>query len=431
MNINQKKAAGILLCIIGFWFYCQSSLNTGYQYATRNDFAHLYLAGYLAERGGDFFDANLLLRTRHHLQIQTGLNPYVYPPFFAILLIPLSKFSYDMAWTLFSLLSHAAYFASLALLVRMIRRDEDESIFWWGILMALSACFYPLTKTYSAGQMNTFMLLVITGSAYLLSKKRDMEAGALIGLGAAIKIAPAFLLIYCLWKRKWLAAASGLVIILISLIISFSMLGVDIHGGFINMAKDMGYGSSTWAEYNQTYHIDPYNQAPSALWYRLCASTLTAQFGVIQGIMNAPVAAKVLSYLTAVIILALLLRSTRRSAESFTINEYAFWTLGMLLLPSLLWDHYLVQAMLAVAIALQVALSGKSKYAFLLGIAIATMAMPFVHYHPLYRSGIMTLVMSMKLFAMLLLIGYLYLNRKVKYMEKSNSPENSGEYGFS
>jgi glycosyl transferase family 87 len=429
MNINQKKTAGILLCVIGFWFYCQSSLNNGYQYATRNDFTHLYLAGYLAERGGDFFDAHLLFWTKRHLEIQTGLNPYVYPPFFAILLIPLSKFSYDTAWILFTLLSHAAYFASLALLVRMMRRDEDESIFWWGILMALSACFYPLTKTYSAGQMNTFMLLVITGSAFLLSKKRDMEAGALIGLGAAIKIAPAFLLVYCVWKKKWLAAASGLIIILLSLVISGSMLGMDIHGDFINMAKDMGYGSSTWAEYNQTYHIDPYNQAPSALWYRLCTSTETAQ-GVIQGIINSPITAKVLSYLTAIIILVLLLVATRRSAKLYAINEYALWTLGMLLLPSLFWDHYLVQAMLAITIALQMALSGKAKYAFLLGIAIAAMAMPFLHDHLLYRNGIMTLAMSLKLFAMLLLIGYLYLNRNVQYVESSDYPENSGEYGF-
>ncbi len=411
MDYEQKKAAGILLCTIGFWFYCQSTLDAGYLHATRNDFAHLYLAGYLAERGGNFFDDHLLLNTHRHLNIPTGLNPFVYPPFFGLLLIPLSKFSYDMAWLLFTMLSHAAYFAALALMVRLIRQDEEPGIFWWGVLMALSACYYPLVKTYSAGQMNTFMLLLVTGGAYLLRDNRQFEAGCLFGLGAAIKVTPAFFLLYCCWTRRWRAAAAGGTVLGISILISLLSMGVEVHGGFLSAMKDMGYGSSTWAQYQQTYHIDPFNQAPSAFWYRLFSHTETAQFGVIEGIFDAPLLAKILSYCTALSVLVLLGWYTKSHANEFSLMEFSLWSLGMLLLPSLLWDHYLVQALFAIVISLRTALYGAKRGAFWLGLAILILAMPYLHHYPSFRQGWMTLFMSIKLVGIVILGVYLIKHR--------------------
>lgn len=412
MNRDQKKAVGILLCVIGFWFYCQQSLLTGYLGATRNDFTHLYLAGYLAERTGNFFNAHLLLHTKTYLQIPYGLNPFVYPPFFALLLIPLSKFSYDMAWFLFTALSQTAYFAAMAILVRILRRDEDEpAVFWWGILIALSACFYPLMKTYSAGQMNAFMLLALVSGAYLLAKGRDIEAGFVFGLSAAIKVTPAFLLIYCCWTKRWRAAIAGAVVLILTVMISLAMLGVDVHAGFLAAAKDMGYGSSTWSQFKQTYHIDPFNQAPSALWHRLFSTTATEQFGTIQGVANLPLLAKILSYASAMAVIAILLRFTRRNAAPFSLIDYASWTIAMLLIPSLLWDHYMAQAIFAVAVALQIALEKTTQGVFWLGMAIAILAIPFYHQQPAFMHGWMTLFMSIKLFGLIGLWGYLIRRR--------------------
>ncbi|MGC9327746.1 MAG: glycosyltransferase family 87 protein [Candidatus Hinthialibacter sp.] len=419
-NRDTRKAAGVLLSVIGFCFYCQSAIDIGFLNATRNDFAHLYLAGYLAERTGDFFDARLMLSTHRHLQIPTGLNPFVYPPFFALILIPLSQFSYATAWFLFSLLSHAAYFAALAILVKLIRHEDEPPIFWWGILLALSACFYPLMKTYSAGQMNTFMLLVIAGSAYLLAVKRETAAGLLLGLGAAIKITPAFFLLYCCWSKRWRAAAAGAAAILASVIISLSVMGVEVHQGFLSTAKDMGYGSSTWAQYEQTYHVDPFNQAPSAMWSRLLTRTETAQFGVIEGIAHLPGLAKILSFLTAASIVMFLLLVSRRDKQAFSLTEYSLWSIGMLLLPSLLWDHYLVQTMLALAVGLRAAMDEKSPSVFWLGVAVAVLAIPFRHHLPIFRQGWMTLIMSLKLVGLILLAAWLV---RLKKAEKASLTE--------
>jgi len=417
MDRNVEKTAGLLLGVIGLFFYLQSSINIGYLYATRNDFAHLYLAGYLADRGGDFFDFPILYKTYQYLQIPTGLNPFVYPPFFALILIPLSRLSYGAAWLVFTGLSHAAYLASLVLLVRILDRDREHPCLWWGVLLALSGCFYPLFKTYSAGQMNTFMLLVLAGGWYGLQNRRDAAAGAWLGLGAAVKVTPAFLLLYLAWKKRWTGVAAGLAVVLVSGFISLAWLGKDVHVSFLHMARDMRYGSSTWGNlepYNavsQHYDIDPFNQAPSALWHRLL--TRNAAVGdICRGVADWPLLARLLSYLTAFSVIGLLLGITRRDPLDPPVEEYALWILGMLLLPSLFWDHYLVQALLVIAVAVRLALSEKTRGPGILAVGIALLAIPFHHDNPLFRHGWMTLGMSVKLYGVLLTGGFLILNRE-------------------
>ena len=425
MDREKERIAGTILCAIGIWFYAQSAINSGFFYPTQNDFKHLYVAGYLADRDGDFFNDRILrstfsyLRTKDH--INDGINPFVYPPFFAWILIPLSQFSYHLAWFLFTLLSQTAYIASLAFLVRILCRNEESQLFWWGVLMALSGCFYPVFKTYSAGQMNTFVLLVLCCSLYLLQRRRDEEAGIVLGLGAAIKLAPAFMLIYLAWKGRWRAVIAGAVVVVLSFVISCGVLGFDVHRPFLKMTGEMSYGHSTWAHLDQHYHVDPYNQAPSALWYRLFTQNRTQRGAIVAiGIADSPALAKGLSYLTALLVMGSLLWITRRGNRQCDTAEFSLWSLGMLLLPSLLWDHYLTQAMLAIAVALYLAWGGHRKALWALGIRSAAMAFPFQHDYDAYKVGFFTLVMSVKLFGLLFLFLFLALNRQCEVTVKDD-----------
>lgn len=415
MDRERERIAGIILCSIGLWFYLQSSINFGFFHPTQNDFKHLYVAGYLADRGGNFFDDEKVLSTYTFLdykdRITGGINPFVYPPFFAWILIPLSQIPYHTAWFLFTCLSQTAYIASLALLVRVLFRDENSQLFWWGVLMALSGCFYPLFKTYSAGQMNAFMLLVLCLAIYFLQRNRDEEAGAILGLGAAIKIAPAFMIIYLAWKGRWRGVISGSIVIVLSVVISYSFLGMDVHRAFLETTADMSYGNSTWPQHDFHFHVDPYNQAPSALWYRLFTQSQTQHGPIAIGITQQPALAKGLSYLTALLVLGGLVWMTRRNDKKLDLTEFSLWTLGMLLLPSLLWDHYLTQAILAIAVSLHLAWQGRRRALWALGFGIAAMACTFQHDHEWYKNGFMTLIMSIKLYGLLLLFLFLAVNR--------------------
>lgn len=432
MVSNRLSSIGVLFCIIGGAFYLREHVLLLSHTATQNDFKHLYLAGFLAARGADFFDITRMMHAKTLLNVPGGINPFVYPPFFAILLIPLSYLSYNAAWWVFTFLSHAAYFASLAFIIRLLRRDDEPLACWWGFLLTLSAAFFPLMKSYSAGQMNTFMLLAITWAAWEASRRRDLRVGVILGLGAAVKIAPGFLLLYFAWKRRWTAVYSGAAVLVFTGLFSLAFLGWGVHASFLNELPQMGYGSSTWAEYGMRYHVEPHNQAPAALWYRLLTHNPETQ-----GVINAPGLAKSLSYLTAFSILGFLLWITPRRSKNIDSIDFALWTLAMLLLPSLMWDHYCVQALLAIAVTARILISGSPRGTVLLGVAMFFVLTPYLYDRfdfPTglrwldsqgFRSGWMTLLMPIKLYGLLLLGAFLIINRR--YQVETDSISDSSE----
>lgn len=417
MDKNQQHILGILLLVIGSVFYLQPTLlgnpvyGGGLFNAHRNDFAHLYIAGKLATVTSDFFNPQIAQQAHRSLQISSGLNPFVYPPFFAILLIPLSRFSYDIAWYLFSLLSHTAYFASLALLIRLFRRENESPWLWWGILVAFSSIFSPLFLTYSAGQVNTFLLLIYCLSWYCIQTRREAWAGAILALGGAIKVGPAFLLLYLLLKRRWIAFVSGIIVLAATLVISYAYFGPEPHKDFLAEAGQMSYGKSTWAQYGMHYHVDPHNQAPSALWYRLLTHNPSTQ-----GLVDSPALARLFSYATAGAILIFLVLNALRGGKELKPSEYSLWILGGLMLPSLMWDHYLVQAVFALAVSLRWVMDGRHRFRIGWALGLGLMAVTFLYFYdmPLFKSGLMTLFMPVRLYGMALSIAFLILNRDEK-----------------
>ena len=255
--------------------------------------------------------------------------------------------------------------------------------------------------------MNTFMLLVICGAWRLLSGKREIEAGLLIGLGAAIKVAPGFFILYFLWKQRWQAAIAAGGAIALSLVISLFFFGWTVHGSFLREAGEMSYGSSTWSQLNQHYHVEPHNQAPSAAWYRLLTHNESTK-----GIIDSPTLAKGFSYITALLILGILFWGIRRGPSPCTIWEYSLWSVGMLLLPSLMWDHYLTQMFLLIGFTIRLLLDSGRGGMLIPSIAISLLSIPYWYDNPSYKQGWMTLLMNVKLYGLLLLVLYLFMNRE-------------------
>ncbi len=411
INKDNQHILGIFLIIIGGLFYLQNCVYKSFipPFAHRNDFAHLYLGGFLAERGGNIYDAQLMLKTKSFLKIPTGLNPFVYPPFFAVLLIPLNKLSYDGAWLVFFVISQAAFFYSIFLIIKMLRREGESLSLWWGLLIAYSACFNPLPKTFTAGQMNTIILLCLVLGWYFFRRKQEWISGLILGLGTAVKLSPGFLLVYFLWKRQWRVVGGGVISLVLSLIISLSYLDLEIHQAFVNEAQQMQYGTSTWEQYGQHYHVEPHNQSPAAMWYRLLTENPSTS-----GITNSPGTAKVLSYLSALICFAALIILSYHPRFECNLLEYSLWCIGMLLLPSLMWDHYLVQMIFAIALASRMAFSGGETGKYILAISLGFMAIPFWFDNPILKSGWATLIISIKLFTLIGLFAYLSINQARK-----------------
>ncbi|MBV9125193.1 MAG: DUF2029 domain-containing protein, partial [Planctomycetes bacterium] len=146
---------------------------------------------------------------------------YLYPPLFAILLVPLADppagmerawmlpYSMDVAlWYLFSLvcLGLAVHWLASALeqtsSAPSMRAQPAGSRRWWALrIWPVLACLPPIGHTLMRGQVGLLLLLLLAGMTAALLRGRRWQAGFWLSGAICLKVIPAFLLLYPLWRR--------------------------------------------------------------------------------------------------------------------------------------------------------------------------------------------------------------------------------------
>ena len=250
------------------------------------------------------------------------LGTVPYPPLLAQLLIPLAR-TFDIIWAtrIWFAISVAAWLSLLAVLARFLP-PEQRFTYW-----LLAACFVPVFEALRIGQVTVFLLVLIGFAWVAVKKDRPALAGLLIALAAWIKIYPALILVYFLWKRNWRAFWGGVIggIGLALFQIAISGIGIFIdffrsllvtagEGGAYHMWKNnsiLGFASKL---FQTNMRVEPFLVNPTLF-------TLT-RLG--------------LSLLVVAVLLFLTLRSkphrgSLRSDDRFDL-EYALAVLTMLLL---------------------------------------------------------------------------------------------------
>jgi alpha-1,2-mannosyltransferase len=152
--------------------------------------------------------------------------PYVYPSTFAVLVTPLTLLPPRLASLVWLLVSLAALAGGALALRRALGRRGP---FRWvddGVPLLLIAL--PAGSALMRGQVGPLLLGLLGLAAWCLVKRRDVEAGLLVALAAAIKLTPGLLLLGLLAARRWTAAAAcclGLILWLLLLPAPFLGLG--------------------------------------------------------------------------------------------------------------------------------------------------------------------------------------------------------------
>lgn len=130
---------------------------------------------------------------------------FTYPPFAAVVMLPMALAGLHVAIVVTLLLDLAALAFALSVLAGRAWRRHG----WYGC--ALAACalalFEPLRDTFSFGQVNVLLLALVLVDCRLLATRRDRWAGVGIGLAAAIKLTPAAFIGLLLVARRPRAAA--------------------------------------------------------------------------------------------------------------------------------------------------------------------------------------------------------------------------------
>jgi alpha-1,2-mannosyltransferase len=143
---------------------------------------------------------------------QTAL-PFTYPPFAALVLLPLAYLPWLVVRWAWQLISVACLWWLVRLALRLIAQDDHVTTadVWWRRAMlwtALALWVEPVRTTLNYGQINLVLAVVVLAG---MASRRSLLSGLGVGMTAAIKLTPALSGIYFLATKRWAAAVWSVV----------------------------------------------------------------------------------------------------------------------------------------------------------------------------------------------------------------------------
>jgi hypothetical protein len=172
---------------------------------------------------------------------------YIYPPLFAILVAPLADppdlpTTHEEAYRglaaenlKLTCIVASWYMVSVILLMLALHwlaaaveeklppprdRAQARKRWWYWRLTPLLVCLPSILITLSRGQVELLILFCLAGAIAALLRGRQYQAGLWLALPICIKIIPAALLLYPLWRGQWrclAGCAAGLLIGLVAI----------------------------------------------------------------------------------------------------------------------------------------------------------------------------------------------------------------------
>ncbi|MER6123551.1 glycosyltransferase 87 family protein [Streptomyces sp. NPDC001795] len=135
--------------------------------------------------------------------------PFTYPPFAALVFLPLSWIPWTAAIALWQAASVGALAVMCACADRLLFTGRDRNgrsrVMLW---TAGGLWLEPVRHTLDQGQVNLLLGALVLGALALL--RTAAGRGTVLGLAAAVKLTPAFGGLYLLATRQWRAAAWAL-----------------------------------------------------------------------------------------------------------------------------------------------------------------------------------------------------------------------------
>lgn len=146
--------------------------------------------------------AATLAAGRSIYELVPGQYPFTYPPFAAVLMLPLGLVGRAAAIAAMATLSLGAF--ALTCVITFRKLQIDRRLGWFLALGAIS--LQPVYQTFELGQINlVLMALVMLDCLAMPPRYRGLG----VGIAAAVKIIPGIFVLYFLLRRDWRAVAQS------------------------------------------------------------------------------------------------------------------------------------------------------------------------------------------------------------------------------
>ena len=156
---------------------------------------------------------------------------YVYPPIAVLLFLPQTAAGgWQVAFAIQTAINAAAAAGLAAVTVRTVQRHGpplpavDRRLVVGFVLLAA-----PSVAVLGLGQVDLLIALALAGGFLALERDREWLAGAALGAAALVKLFPAALGLWLLYRRSWRAVAGAAVTGLTGLAAGALLFGVDAY----------------------------------------------------------------------------------------------------------------------------------------------------------------------------------------------------------
>lgn len=164
--------------------------------------------------------------------------PFTYPPFAALLFVPLAIVPLFTAMLLVHTISVLALLLACVIGARMIDADiRGSRLLRFAAPIALIAILAePVTSTLGYGQVNNILLAMVVADALL--PRTFWPRGMLIGLAAAIKLTPAVFVLFFLVRKDFRAALTAVGSAIAATLIAWAVIPADAYDFWFGALRD-------------------------------------------------------------------------------------------------------------------------------------------------------------------------------------------------
>ena len=102
----------------------------------------------------------------------------------------------------------------------MVRSQKRYCRRWWALrILPILVCMPALGRALARGQINCVLLMLFCLAGAALTWRKQIAAGFWLGLTAAIKVFPAFLLLYAFWRMRFRMLVGAATALLLGVIV--------------------------------------------------------------------------------------------------------------------------------------------------------------------------------------------------------------------
>lgn len=225
-----------------------------------------------------------------HLTPSPQLLPFTYPPFAALLAIPLALVPFAVAgwaWTVLQVL--ATYLTVLLAFRRLLRRAGGWRWLAGAVVTTPLLWLHPVADGVRFGQVNAFLVLACLADLTLVrgSGRLPWRTGALLGLATAIKLTPGVFLVHLALSRRWRELRTAVLAAALASGAAFCVLpeaSLTFWTGALGDPNRLGpnAGTSNQSLRGVLLRLGPQGIAGTALWFLLGAAVAVVGFSLAQ-----------------------------------------------------------------------------------------------------------------------------------------------------